>query len=51
MTKRFLFVNEWDIAVGDDYVNSLDWNINDVKNKIGLSNDDCDDNSNQLNLY
>ena len=31
-------------------MNSLDPNINDVKNKIGLSNDDYDDNSNESNF-
>ena len=34
MTKRLLIVEGWDIAVDSDYVNSLDSEINDVKNKI-----------------
>ena len=46
MTKILLIVDGWDIAINDDYVNSLDSNINDVMNKIGLSNDDCDDMNN-----
>ena len=50
MTKRLLIVDGWDIDVDDDHVHSLDSNINDVKNKIGLSNDDFDDNSNELNF-
>ena len=50
ITKTLLIVDGWDIDVDDDYVHSLDSNINDVKNKIGLSNDDFDDNSNELNF-
>ena len=50
MTKRLLIVDGRDIAIDDDYVNSLDSKINYVKNKIGLSNDDCDDNSNESNF-
>ena len=50
MTKRLLIVEGWDIAVDNDYVNSLDSEINDVKNKIGLSNDDSYDNSNDSNV-
>ena len=40
MTKRLLIVDRSDNTVDDDYVNYLDSKINDVKNKIGLSNDD-----------
>ena len=47
MKKRLLIVEEQDIAVDDDYVNSLDSKINDFKNKFGISNDDSEDNSNE----
>ena len=43
MTKILLIVDGWDISVDNDYVNFLDSKINDVKNEIGLSNDDCGD--------
>ena len=43
MTKILLIVDGWDIDVVDDDVNSLDSKINDVKNEIGLSNDNCSD--------
>ena len=43
MTKRLLIVDGWEFAVDDDYVDFLDSKINDGKNKIGLSNDDCGD--------
>ena len=46
MKKRFLIVDGWDIAVDDDYVNSLDLKINDVKNIFGISINDNDDNTN-----
>ena len=47
MKKRLLIVEGWDIVVNDDYVNFLDSKINDVKNKIGISNDDSKDDSNE----
>ena len=50
ITKTLLIVDGWDIDVDDDYVNSLDSKINDVKNKIGLSNDNSDDNNNESNF-
>ena len=50
MKKRLLIVEGWDIAVDDDYVNSLDSKINDFKNKFGMSNDDSEDNSNESNF-
>ena len=34
MKKILLIVEGWNIAVDDDYVNSLDLNNNDVKNKM-----------------
>ena len=34
MEKIFLIVDGWDIAVDEDYVNSLNSKINDVKNKL-----------------
>ena len=49
MKNRLLIVKGWDIVIDDDYVNSLDPKINDVKNKIGISNDDSEDNSNESN--
>ena len=49
MTNILLIVVGWDIAVDNDYVNSFDSKINGVKNKIGLSNDDNDDNSYESN--
>ena len=50
MKKRLLIVEGWDIAVDDDYVNSLDSMIYDFKNKFRISNDDSEDNSNQSNF-
>ena len=50
MKNRLLIVKGWDIVIDDDYVNSLDPKINDVKNKIGISNDDSEDNSNESNV-
>ena len=50
MKDRLLIVEEWDITVDDDYVNSLDSKINDVKNKIRISNDDSEDDSNEQNF-
>ena len=50
MKKRLLIVEGWDIAVDDDYVNSLDSKIYDFKNKFRISNDDSEDNSNQSNF-
>ena len=50
MKKRLLIVEGWDIAVDDDYVNSLDSIIYDFKNKFRISNDDSEDNSNQSNF-
>ena len=50
MTKILLIIEGWNITVDDDYVNFLDSKINDVKNKIGISNDDSDDNSNDSNF-
>ena len=50
MKKRFLIVEGWDIVVDGDYVNSLDSKINDFKNKVGISNDDSEDNSNESNF-
>ena len=50
MKKLLLIVERWNITVDNDYVNSLDSKINDVKNKIGMSNDDSDDNSNDSNF-
>ena len=43
MTKILLIIDVWKIAVDDDYMNYLDSKINDVKNGIGLLNDDCGD--------
>ena len=34
MTKRLLIVEGCDIAVDDDYVNSVDSKINDISNKL-----------------
>ena len=34
MTKRLLIIEGWDIAVDDNYMNSIDSNINDVKKKL-----------------
>ena len=50
MKNLLLIVERWNITVDNDYVNSLDSKINDVKNKIGMSNDDSDDNSNDSNF-
>ena len=50
MKKRLLIVEGWDIVVDGDYVNSLDSKINDFKNKVGISNDDSEDNSNESNF-
>ena len=50
MKKRLLIVGKWDIAVDDNYVNSFDSKLNDVKNKVGMSNDDSEDNSNESNF-
>ena len=50
MTKILLIVDRWDIDVDDVYVNYLVSKINDVKNEIGLSNDDSDNNSNDPNF-
>ena len=50
MTKILLIVDGWDIDVDDVYVNSLLSKINDVKNEIGSSNDDSDNNSNDPNF-
>ena len=43
MTKILLIVDGWDITVVDDDVNFLDLKINDVKNEIRLSNNNCSD--------
>ena len=50
MIEILLIVDRQDIAVDDDCVNSLNSKINDFKNKVGLSNDDCNDNSNESNF-
>ena len=50
MKKRLLIVDGWDIAVDDDYVNSLDSKINDVKNTFGISINENDDNTNESKL-
>ena len=34
MEKIFLIVDGWDIAVDEDYVNSLNSKINDIKNQL-----------------
>ena len=47
MTKILLIVEGQDIAIDDDCVHSLDSKINEFKNNVGLSNNDCDDNSNE----
>ena len=43
MIKILLIVDGQAIAVDDDVTNYFDSKINDVKNEIGLSNDDCGD--------
>ena len=50
MKKRLLTVEGQDIAVDEDYVNSLDSKVNDFKNKFGISNDDSEDNINESNF-
>jgi len=50
MKKRLLIVDGWDIAVDDDYVNSLDSKINDVKNTFGISIKESEDNTNESKL-
>ena len=50
MKKRLLIVDGWDIAVDDDYVNSLDSKINDVKITLGISNNESEDVMNVSNL-
>ena len=46
MKKILLIVEGWNIVVDDDYVNSLDSKINDVKNTFGISNNESEDNTN-----
>ena len=50
MTNILFIVNGWGIAMDNHYVNFIDSKINNVKHKIGLSNHDCDDNSNESNF-
>ena len=50
MKKRLLVVEEWDIAVDDDYLNSLHTKMNVVKNNTCISNNDSKDTTNESNI-
>ena len=50
MKKKLLIVEGRDILVDDDYVNSLDSKINDVKNTFGISINESEDNTNKSKL-
>ena len=50
MKKRLLVVEGWDIAVDDDYLNSLHTKMNVVKNNTCISNNDSKDTTNESNI-
>ena len=48
--KKLLIVDGLDIAVDDDYVNSLDSKINYVKKTLWISNNESEDDTNESKL-